>query len=189
VRGFALEDAPRSGFVAPTALNEPVLWPAEIYGDHFMLELDTIGTPVIIGEKADSGFLVLDASEEADDAPVFWVPRKFASEPPTRVADSLADFLIHFCQVKLCLSELCVVRRASRAGGDLIGWASRPLSWTFRLGTSWIGRHACRSRRSYAWSYGVTQNIRRTATPAATCPETGPTARLRVGPCFAYGSA
>ncbi len=88
-------DPPASLVRVPGAqLSEPVIWPADAYGDHFLLEetpLAGIERPFVFGELADSGFLVLDA---AGDAAVYWVPQQFASSDPTRLAGSFDAFLV-----------------------------------------------------------------------------------------------
>lgn len=106
--------------VPPRDLPEPSIWPVDVYGDHLAhtdVDLDGITLPFVFGEIADSGWLVFDAAageEGHDDAPVFWLPRHFATEPPIRIADSLAAFLETWCACQLDVGA--VLRRAGVPG-------------------------------------------------------------------------
>lgn len=97
-------------------LSEPSLWPIDVYGDHLGcsdVDLDGIELAFIFGEIADSGSLVFDAGSD-EGAPVFWLPRRFSSEPPTRIAASIADFITLWSACHLDVGE--VLRRARVPG-------------------------------------------------------------------------
>jgi hypothetical protein len=102
--------------VPPRELREPSLWPIGTWGDHLALasvDLEGIVLAFVFGERFDSGYLVFDAAS-GDAAPVFWVPRRFASTPPTRIADSLAEFVSAWCACHLDVPAL--LRRARVPG-------------------------------------------------------------------------
>lgn len=97
-------------------LSEPAIWPIEAYGDHYLLDavdLPGIESAFVFGGIADSGLLVLDLGPEAstDDAPVHWVSRDFASEAPSKIAGSLADFLTLYSQCRLSVSAVLAAAR------------------------------------------------------------------------------
>lgn len=122
--GLAIESAPAdevvSGEVAAEALGEPVIWPFDTYGDHALLStcgLPGIDAPFVFGGIGDVGHLVFDGRPgpaSPEDAPVYWVPQRFASEPPVHLADTLGAFVERLCAHWLCLPLLL---REARAPG------------------------------------------------------------------------
>jgi hypothetical protein len=93
------------GQVPSSELSEPLIWPLECYGDHFVLEgvdLDGIQMAFAFGSLPDCGYLAFDVcSDSGDDAPVFWIPRRFSSEASTRLAPSLRQFIDMLCEQQL----------------------------------------------------------------------------------------
>jgi hypothetical protein len=104
-------------------LSEPSLWPIDVYGDHLGcsdVDLDGIELAFVFGEIADSGSLVFDAGSDEgapEDAPVFWLPRRFSSEPPTRIAASIADFITLWSACHLDVGEVLGRARVPGWGG------------------------------------------------------------------------
>lgn len=115
VKAEESDDEPWCQTIAPRELPEPVLWPARVYGDHFMFcDLDLAGglDSFAIGGLADSGYLLLgkpDAAEHATLAPagpaVYWWGLS-ASEHPQRLASDLGMFFAEFCAAGFCLPLL-----------------------------------------------------------------------------------
>jgi hypothetical protein len=97
-------------------LPEPAWWPAQVYGDHFML-LDTdIAEGLdffVLGELADSGYLCLGIAVEQPERdtqsagpPVFWLDKAFSREKPYKLADNTAAFIVEWSKVALSLPLL-----------------------------------------------------------------------------------
>lgn len=92
-------------------LGEPLLWSAD-YGDPFMFAdapFDGID-PFVIGGLADSGFVTLVAKKRLTDPAVYWVSADFSSEPATRIAANVAQFVEAWCDADLLL-EVVLSRR------------------------------------------------------------------------------
>jgi hypothetical protein len=90
----ALPPDESEGYVVRDPLeSEPVLWPANDYGEHWLFEdagaLDE-GHPFVLGELVDSGHLLLLTADGEVDPPVVWLGRR---EAPFELAPSLASFL------------------------------------------------------------------------------------------------
>ncbi|MDB4960437.1 MAG: hypothetical protein JWP01_436 [Myxococcales bacterium] len=112
----AVEDPEPAEVVSVEArqLSEPVIWPAEVYGDHFQLDavpLAGLEHAFVFGELADSGMLVLEA---ADPGPIFWLPRRFAGSEPIRLANSFDEFLSAFAGSAASVPQL--LKRAGVPG-------------------------------------------------------------------------
>lgn len=109
-----------SGPMPSDELGEAIVWPLEREGDHFMLEavdLDGIRQGFVFGAQGDSGYLVFDAAnltDDGDDAPVYWLPRRFSSESPTQIAPSMRRFIGMLCEAQLHLPS---VLKAARVPG------------------------------------------------------------------------
>jgi hypothetical protein len=86
--------ASETATVPAEELSEPTIWPLDSCGDHYLLdaaELEGVESPFVIGEVADSGFLVLDVAPGHDgEAPVFWLER---GTPPFSLARSHTELL------------------------------------------------------------------------------------------------
>lgn len=83
-------------------LSEPLIWPTDTYGDHLQLmdvDLEGIASAYVFGEIADGGMFVFDVTPEA---PVFWVPRTFSREPPTRIARTFGEFVTMVTEARAC---------------------------------------------------------------------------------------
>ena len=101
--------------VAGEKLSEPVIWPAEAYGDHFQLDgvpVDGVERGFVFGELADAGLLVLDADGVG---PVFWHPtRRIYGTEDVRLADAFEAFLVTF--IECAVSVPLLLRRVGVPG-------------------------------------------------------------------------
>lgn len=106
------DDDGQAHTVAPPAdLEEPLLWPIGVYGDHFLfdgVDIEGILAPFVFAQIQDSGYFVFDAGiaeGRVDDAPTFWLPNG-RMDQPTRVTDSILDWVTALAGCRLCAPAL-----------------------------------------------------------------------------------
>lgn len=95
--------------VPASELTGPVIWPARVYGDHFLLHDARISETVpyyVIGGVDDSGFLALGIEGDDRSPPVLWIDRDFATVAPHQLAGDVAGFLTAWCEAALSLPRL-----------------------------------------------------------------------------------